>query len=155
VKAASQDGSFGSLDEEAELIHLLFDVLGTMKQRFHAVVGGFGMTPPMAHALRQLEPGRPVPMRELALGLHCDASTVTGIVDRLEAAGLVRRQQDPTDRRVKGLVVTKAGLVLRAQLVERLVREAPPVAALDAAERRLLRALLVKIVRSGATPPSC
>ncbi|HWW55233.1 MAG TPA: MarR family transcriptional regulator [Acidimicrobiales bacterium] len=154
MKAPAQHGSAAWLDEEAELIQLLFDVLGTMKHRFHAIVSDFGITPPMAHALRQLDPGRAVPMRDLALGLHCDASTVTGIVDRLEAVGLVQRRPDPVDRRVKALVVTKAGLVLRGQLVERLVHEAPPVAALDHDERRHLRALLAKIVATagGGSP---
>lgn len=142
------------MDDEAELIHLLFDVLGTMKHRLHLVVSEFGISPPMAHALRQLDPGRPVPMRDLALGLRCDASTVTGIVDRLEAAELVERRPDPGDRRVKALVITKAGLVLRARLDDRLVHDAPPVAALDGDERRQLRALLVKIVETAGEPPA-
>ena len=155
MKAApAQHGPPPRLDEEAELIHLLFDVLGTMKHRLHAVVGEFGITPPMAHALRQLDPGCPVPMRELAVGLHCDASTVTGIVDRLEAVGLVERRPDPTDRRVKALVITKPGLVLRAELVERLVHRAPPVAALDRDERDQLRTLLVKIVATAGGGPA-
>ena len=133
-------------DEEAELIHLLFDVLGTMKHCLHTVVSDFGLTPPMAQALRQLDPGRPVAMGELALGLHCDASTVTGIVDRLEAGGLVERRPDPADRRVKALVVTTTGLTLRAELVRRLVGDAAPVVALDRREQQLLRSLLAKIV---------
>lgn len=39
--------------------------------------------------------GRPLPMRALAELLGCDASNVTGIVDRLEARGLVRREAAP------------------------------------------------------------
>ena len=131
---------------EAELIHLLFEVFGTMKARFHAVVTDFGLSPPMAHALRQLDPAKPLPMRVLAESLRCDASTVTGIVDRLEAGGLVERRPDPTDRRVKALVVTRQGVLLRQQLVERLLADAPPVASLSRAERDQLRTLLHKIV---------
>jgi DNA-binding MarR family transcriptional regulator len=131
---------------EAELIHLLFEVFGTMKVRFHTVVSAYGLNAPMAHALRQLDPAKPLPMRDLAQNLRCDASTVTGIVDRLEAEGLVERRPDPTDRRVKALVVTQRGLALRQRLFERLLVEAPPVASLDVAERDQLRALLAKIV---------
>jgi DNA-binding MarR family transcriptional regulator len=134
--------------EEAELIHLLFEVFGTMKARFHTVVTSFGLSPPMAHALRQLDPAKPLPMRDLAQSLRCDASTVTGIVDRLEAGGFVERRPDPADRRIKALVVTRQGVLLRHRLFERLLAEAPPVAALSGAERDQLRALLAKVVAS-------
>ncbi len=36
-------------------------------------------------------------MRRLAQKLKCEPSNVTGIVDRLEARGLVERRPDPTD----------------------------------------------------------
>ena len=42
-------------------------------------------------------------MGRLADTLSCDASNVTGLVDRLESRGLVRRQPSPDDRRVKVL----------------------------------------------------
>ena len=48
-------------------------------------------------------------MRGLAALLVCDASNVTGIVDRLEARGLVRREADTADRRVKNVVATDEG----------------------------------------------
>ena len=50
-----------------------------------------------------------LPMRGLAALLVCDASNVTGIVDRLEARGLVRREADTADRRVKNVVATDEG----------------------------------------------
>ena len=40
-------------------------------------------------------------MRHLASLLKCDPSNVTFLVDRLEERGLVERQTDPADRRVK------------------------------------------------------
>jgi DNA-binding MarR family transcriptional regulator len=48
-------------------------------------------------------------MRRLAELLACDASNVTGIVDRLEARGLIRREVSASDRRVKNVVATEAG----------------------------------------------
>ena len=38
---------------------------------------------------------------------QCDNSNVTGIADRLEAAGLVERRPAEHDRRVKTLVLTR------------------------------------------------
>ena len=54
-----------------------------------------------------------MPMHELANLLACDNSTVTGIVDRLEARGLVTRRAYPQDRRVKHIALTPAGTDLR------------------------------------------
>lgn len=139
---------------EEEITDLFFAVIGRMKQHLVAAIGELGLTPQQAHALRCLLPGTPLPMRVLASELMCDASTVTGIVDRLEERGLVHRQPDPDDRRVKALVVTDAGTEARTQLWQRVHAEAPHVAALDRDERVQLRDLLAKIVRcDGASVP--
>ena len=53
------------------------------------------LSPAQCHVLHLIEPGRPVPMGELAGALSCDASNVTGLVDRLEARGLSRASPPP------------------------------------------------------------
>src|SRR2546429_3860893 len=80
-------------------------------QRGHLPASGatFDLSPAQCHVLHLIEPGRPMPMGRLAETLSCDASNVTGLVDRLEARGLVRRVpslQGPR-RKVPGL--TPAG----------------------------------------------
>ena len=52
-------------------------------------------------------------MGRLAETLSCDASNVTGLVDRLESRGLVRRAPSAEDRRVKVLQLTPTGARLR------------------------------------------
>src|ERR1700680_5265674 len=64
------------------------------------------LSPVQCHVLHLIEPGRPLPMSRLADTLSCDASNVTGLVDRLESRGLVQRQASRRDRRVKGLHTT-------------------------------------------------
>src|SRR5256885_17186047 len=81
----------------------------TMRERFIATVAQLDLSPPQAQALKSLEPGRPMPMHELADHLRCDPSYATGLVDRLEARGLVERPAAPGDRRGKTLVGTGAG----------------------------------------------
>ena len=44
------------------------------------------LSPAQCHVLHLIEPGRPIPMGRLAETLACDASNVTGLVDRLEVA---------------------------------------------------------------------
>src|SRR6266581_2889606 len=91
-------------------------------QRGHLPASGaeFGLSPIQCHVLHLIEPGRPLPMSRLADTLSCDASNVTGLVDRLESRGLVRRRPSPHDRRVKVLVLTPTGSRLRALLVDRM-----------------------------------
>ena len=48
-------------------------------------------------------------MGQVAQTLACDASNVTGLVNRLESRGLVRRPASAEDRRVKVLDLTPAG----------------------------------------------
>src|ERR1051325_11625901 len=57
----------------------------------------FGLSPIQCHVLHLIEPGQPVPMRRLAEVLACDASNVTGLVDRLESRGLVQRRASEED----------------------------------------------------------
>jgi DNA-binding MarR family transcriptional regulator len=52
---------------------------------------------------------RGLSQRELADALVVDRSNVTGLVDRMEAAGWVRRADDPEDRRVYRIKLTAAG----------------------------------------------
>ncbi|MFN2606384.1 MAG: MarR family winged helix-turn-helix transcriptional regulator [Acidimicrobiales bacterium] len=123
-----------------ELVGLFFRVLGAMRQHFTDRSAEFDLTFPQAMALRELD--QPVPMRQLAERLCCDASNVTGIVDRLESRGLVERQVSATDRRVKHLVLTDAGRALRAAHHQRLTDGVPLVNGLSPAERVVLANLL-------------
>ncbi len=107
-----------------EIWELLIELsMSRMRQRFLHTITDLGLSLPQAHALKVLRPGNPIAMRELADGLHCDPSNITGIVDRLEARGLVSRRPGERDRRVKMLEVTPEGERLRGRLRERLDRE--------------------------------
>ncbi len=54
-----------------------------------------------------------------ALGshVHLEGATITHHIDRLEQLGLVRRQLDPKDRRVRKLELTSAGERLHTNLL--------------------------------------
>lgn len=49
-------------------------------------------------------------MTELSAALSVDNSAVTGLVDRLEQLGLVKREESPGDRRKYVIAATRAGL---------------------------------------------
>jgi DNA-binding MarR family transcriptional regulator len=117
---------------------------------FQALCTQHGLTKPQAGALLQLDPDRPVPMSGLAGLLMCDASNVTGIVDRLEDRGLVERQDAPRDRRVRMLALTAKGRRVRERISAQLGTPPPGVTALSAADQRALRDVLRRAVERQA-----
>ncbi len=128
----------------------LTQLMMAQKSHFAAMLAELELTPMQAHALRLLEPGRPIPMSELADHLVCDASNVTGIVDRLEGRGLVERRNAEHDRRVKALAVTPAGAELRARVVERMSEPPPWIADLTRDDQRLLAGILGRALEAQA-----
>ena len=98
--------------------------------------------PPVAMALKAID--EPVPMGRIASMLCVDGSTSTWIVDRLEEKGLVVRQADPSDRRVRLVALTDEGRRIRDEIREKLSVPPPGIAALPAADQRKLRDLLRK-----------
>ena len=87
-------------------------------------------------------------MSALAGSLQCDASNVTGIVDRLESRGLIERRSSPEDRRMKMIAVTEEGQRLREQIGARMNEPPPPIAALSDADQRELRDILARALHS-------
>lgn len=123
-----------------EMASLVFALAHQMAARTEAVASEFGLTGAQARVLLQLS--EPVAMGKLAESLDCNASNVTGLVDRLHARGLVERQPTEADRRVKRLTLTASGEGVRAELEDRLFAGRPLLAQLSQAEQRTLRSLL-------------
>ena len=117
-------------------------------QRAHLPSSGseFDLSPVQCHVLHLLEPGRALPMGRLAETLSCDASNVTGLVDRMESRGLVRRQPSTGDRRVKVLHLTPAGSRLRARLLSHMTSRSNPLSRLSPDQRRTLAQILEVLV---------
>ena len=87
-------------------------------------------------------------MGELAKILACDSSNVTGITDRLEERGLVRRTSAESDRRVKLLVLTEEGERMREEITKRLAEPPAAIAALDESDQSALRDILRRAIDS-------
>ena len=74
-----------------------------------------GMTGPQITVMACLVSRGPMTLTELSRSLGMSHSSASGIIDRLQARGLVRRTEDATDRRRTSIEVTEA--------VQRYVRE--------------------------------
>jgi DNA-binding MarR family transcriptional regulator len=125
---------------------LLMKVFFAQRGRLPASGAGCDLSPVQCQVLHLLEPGRPLPMSRLADSLSCDASNVTGLVDRLQSRGLVRREASPQDRRVKVLQLTPAGARLRASLLRQMTRGSHPLSRLSLEQQQTLVKLLERLV---------
>lgn len=119
-----------SADKGENFWPTLVEFLFATRSWWAGVCSEFDLTPAQGQALKVLDPGRPVPMSTLAEALLCDASNVTGIVDKLESRGLIARQGTDHDRRVKQLAVTERGRKIRDKLVAAVMTPPRSVAAL-------------------------
>ncbi|WP_234042209.1 MarR family winged helix-turn-helix transcriptional regulator [Streptomyces marianii] len=94
--------------DTAQLMELLSVSLGAYYGDFTVAAASENLTASQGKALTVLRRG-PAAMRALADTMTCDASNMTGIIDRLEKRGLVRREASASDRRVKTVVLTAEG----------------------------------------------
>lgn len=147
----SQAPSAGATSPAEEVWALLRSLLFAERRRFSAAAAAFDLHPAQAGALMQLDEHEGLPMHEIASRLACDSSNVTGIVDRLEARGLVTRRTCERDRRVKQIVPTAVGVEVRDALRTRMARVPEGIERLSARDQRQLRDLLARAL-SGAGP---
>lgn len=123
-----------------EVVTQVFMLIGQVKAHFDEQANTLGLTPMQARALHHIE-GHTLTMGMVADRLHCDASNVTGIIDRLEEQGLVGRYQDPDDRRRKRLLVTPEGREMLDDLKVQIAHN-HPITRLDSQQLPALRDLL-------------
>jgi MarR family transcriptional regulator, organic hydroperoxide resistance regulator len=71
--------------------------------------GRYGVTPTQLSVLKLLQEIGDLSLGSLSKEINAHNSTVTGIVDRMEAAGLVERARSDEDRRVWIIRLTAAG----------------------------------------------
>ncbi|WJV44324.1 MarR family winged helix-turn-helix transcriptional regulator [Streptomyces flavofungini] len=127
-----------------QLMELLSVSLGAYYGDFTAAAARENLTASQAKTLTVLRRG-PAAMRVLAETLACDASNMTGIVDRLEKRSLVRREPSPGDRRVKNVVLTPEGEQAIDTIRANMHTTTAGLATLDDEDRATLYALLGRV----------
>jgi DNA-binding MarR family transcriptional regulator len=132
----------------SEAWELVWRIFSADKPRRMVTLNEVGLAPMQAMALTHLQPDEPVPMSALAGLLMCDNSNVTGIVDRLEALGLVERKPAARDRRVKAVALTEEGIALREVVQQRMSEPPPPLKRLTEEDATALRDILQRALVS-------
>ena len=129
----------------------LYQLVETLRGEHEEAAAAAGLTAPQATLLTLLS--EPMSMRQFAELMGCDASNVTGIVDRLEAKGLVVRTADPDDRRVKRLARTGQGDRAAALFQKELVHGSS-LASLSPKAKRAILLVLAELERKQPKPQS-
>jgi DNA-binding MarR family transcriptional regulator len=132
--------------EACEAWQLLTKLFFSRRADLPALASEFELSPAQCHVLHLIEPEAAVPMGRIAEALACHASNVTGLIDRLEARGLVRRQPSTEDRRIKVLVLTPAGIRLRSTVLQRMTEPPESLGRLSTDEQRALVKMLRRLL---------
>lgn len=122
------------------------DILALMdytKRHIFRIAESYKLTPQQVGALHCIVHGSSS-MGGIAQRMHCDASNVTGIIDRLVAQKLVVRTENAQDRRAKMLQLTPRGQQIMDEIAQALPEQIG-CNKLTAQERETLHALLIKL----------
>ena len=132
--------------EDASPAFLLAQVGAHAAAKFAERLGPLGLTPAHVGSLRLLAASAGVSQQEVAERLGMFPSRFVALVDELEERNLVRRLEDPRDRRAYRLEITPQAKEL-LQAVGRVAREHQDalLAALNAGERDVLASLLSRV----------
>lgn len=138
-----------AVEFENEIVRALRQIMRAVDLHSRQLASRHGITTPQLVCLRALEAADESPtLRALAAEVSLSPATVGGIVDRLEARGLVRRDRIDADRRLVRVVLTEAG--------QRLAESAPSplqetfldrMRTLDVDQREQILTSLQRIVR--------
>lgn len=128
----------------SEVVSLISRIVQRYTKEYEQAAAGQELTSVQAKVLVALD--EPQPMHWIADKLGSERSNVTGIIDRLQARGLVERRPGEQDRRVKYIVKTEEGQRLAREFKDALQFAAEPLASLGAEDRRQLRDLLQRML---------
>lgn len=99
-----------------EISKLLKSIIKNSRRQVFDQISAYGITVPQLMLLREVYHSPDISVRELSEKLGLAKSTVSGIVDRLERQGVVRRVRDDEDRRVVKIKLEAKSLAMRETL---------------------------------------
>jgi len=135
---------------DTNTLWLLWEFVSAIKPKFIRIAEQHGITLQQLHLLGTLDKETPTPMSKLAAGLACDASNVTGLVDRLSNTGFVKRVDCETDRRIKMVLLTEEGFRMQKLIKDDFFESCHSTIedTLTPAELEHFRAALTKLLKA-------
>lgn len=130
-------------DTDEPLGFLIHETAHALSQAYSAVMAPLGLTRPQVRVLLWADHVPGISQAELCERLTSSPMAMTGLLDRMEAKDLVKRVEDPKDRRVKRIYLTEGALKLKpdmdaiAERFRSAVRQGLTAADIAAAQRVL------------------
>ncbi len=113
----------GQGEKDRQMMFSLLIAGRAIEQRLEEALARVGLSLAKFGALMHLvEAGEPLKLSECAKKMACVRSNITQLMDRLEADGLVRRVEDPQDRRAVRAAVTRLGAERQAAGAKKVAR---------------------------------
>lgn len=130
---------------DQQLCFALYSASGLMTKLYRPLLDPLGLTYPQYLAMLALWQHSPSTVGELGAALGLDSATLTPLIKRMEAGGLVTRRRDASDERRVLVEPTAKGEALRAKMkdVQAGLACAMP---LERAELKALHATLTRLV---------
>jgi DNA-binding MarR family transcriptional regulator len=113
--ASSDDRPVESLRLDNQLCFALYGAANRMTRLYRPMLDAMGLTYPQYLAMLVLWEKSPQTVGALGDALDLDSSTLTPLLKRLEAGGLVERRRDPEDERRVIVALSDKGRALRDQ----------------------------------------
>ncbi|MFF7154230.1 MarR family transcriptional regulator [Streptomyces sp. NPDC008139] len=120
TEAADAEPAFSLLLDD-QLCFALYAASRAVTSRYRPLLDELGLTYPQYLVLLVLWQHGDVPIKDVGAALQLDYGTLTPLIKRLEAAGLVRRERSAEDERTVRVILTERGDALRDR-----ARDVPP-----------------------------
>lgn len=138
--------SYPQLALDQQICLPLYAASRAVTRRYAELLGDVGLTYPQYLTLLALwEAEGPLSVRDLGTRLHLDSGTLTPLLKRMEATGLLTRERDELDERRVLVSPTDQGWGLRARVADIPARLAGGM-GMTADEGRALRGLLERVL---------
>ncbi|MFJ3927495.1 MarR family winged helix-turn-helix transcriptional regulator [Streptomyces sp. NPDC090022] len=140
----------GSLRLEDQLCFALYAASRAVTARYRPLLDALGLTYPQYLVMLALWERDPLSVRELGTALQLESSTLSPLLKRLEANGLVLRERRADDERSVAVRLTEAGAALRnkARAVPPAIGDAMNLTPeQDATAKHLLRLITTSVTR--------
>ncbi len=131
---------------------LLSKVQQSVYQHFKESLAEYDVTPVQYGILACLWQHNGQAPSQIAACLSLEGSTITGILDRMENKGLLKRTPDPGDRRALKVVLTDVGSALQERIDKTIIKANKEVLqGLSAKEQETLKTLLGQLEKNKKT----
>lgn len=133
---------------DLQIMHAIRRIIRASDMHSKELAANFNITAPQLVTLHTISARKKTSIAELSKIVSLDASTLVGIIDRLEAKGYVRRERSALDRRQVSIHITEAGDTFLAQAPSPLQSSlARSLTKLTPLEQSIIAQSLVRIVQ--------